>query len=415
MEPEHPPVAHFSALVEGGAAIAARRLHHSLLERGVRSRFLHRWHDSPGPSYGRFEPWKNGPKPLGRALSRVERSVTGRLSSRTAFTLGRTPRRTPWVDRRPGEIVHLHWIAHLLDFPSFFRDLHQETPLVWTLHDMNPFTGGCHYSLGCEAFRSGCAHCPVLDHGRRFELAARNARLKRRHLEGRNLHVVADSRWIETCARESFVLGGARSIRTIHYGLDTDLFRPRDRTRAREKLGVPSDATVVAFGAHSVDERRKGMPELLKALAGLRRSRDVKLLTYGSTADTARDLPFEIISMGFISAEDRLALCYSAADLFVIPSLEEAFGQTALEAISCGIPVVAFDTGGIPDTVIDGETGLLVPVGSVSGLTAAIQRLLGDPGLRAELGERGRAHAVENFGLDRQVEAYQDLYASITD
>lgn len=414
MHPHRIQVAHFCAHVQGGAAIAARRLHHSLLERGASSRYLHRWHDPVDASYQRFAPWSDAEGTIGRAISRVELAVVGRISSTTPFTLARAPRRTPWRDRRPSEIAHLHWISHLLDLPSFLADLPREAPLVWTVHDMNPFTGGCHYSLGCDRYRSGCAPCPVLARGRRIHLAARNAGLKRRLLRGRNLHVVADSRWIEACARDSEVLGEARTLRTIHYGLDTDTFAPSDAARARAALGLPADGPVVAFGAHSVAEPRKGMPQLLRALARLASSSPVTLLSYGTGAPDLSSLEYPSVDMGFVAQESRLALCYAAADVFVVPSLEEAFGQTALEATACGTPVVAFDTGGLPDTVVHDETGRLVPVGSVEGLTDAIQWMLDHPRQREAMGQRGRERALERFGLDRQAEAYLDLYDEIT-
>lgn len=412
-------VVHLNSYLGGGAATAARRLHDSLITEGVDSTFCYA--SGPAPAAG-YAPCFRGPAglvrqawELGRRAVRIKPYLWGRardydVFSDSAWLLPLFARQLPGTP----DIVHLHWTADLLNYGSFFSSLDAATPLVWTLHDMHPFTGGCHYSFGCDKFTAACGECMQLNGLRSArDPSWRNLQIKRRALDGRELHVVADSHWLEGEARRSAVFAGARSFRTIHYGLDTEAYAPRDKAQCRRTLGIPLDAFVVCFGSASLADPRKGLRELLAALRQLGDVPRLTALMFG--AGTLRDptgLP-EVRSVGYLRSSREQAPVYSAADVFVIPSLAEAFGQTALEAMACGTPVVGFDTGGIPDMVRPHRTGLLAPVGDPAALAAAIRWMALHPAERSAMGREARAMAVCEFTLQRQASRYRELYATL--
>lgn len=419
-----------NAVLGGGAAIAARRLHRGLLAAGVDSRFWHR--DSTGaadddPTYRRIR-WPEA----GSLLRRVRAYLTGRVRHRLWkqrlrwslfgrpagfdwFTAARLGRRTVFDLAQSGsDILHLHWVTRMIDYPSFFAAIPDDFPIVWTLHDMNPLTGGCHYASGCEAFTTECQHCPQLGRRGERDLANRFFHAKLAALRGKNLHIVAVSRWLEQQARQSRLLADVRSFRTIYGGLDVQAFRPQDKTAARLRLGLPADCTVIGFGADSIENHRKGFQEILTALTLLPQSPRVVGLVFGGGQIPAgnRRLP-ELKMLGFIDDPALQASVYSAADVFVIPSREEAFGLTGLEAMACGTPVVGFNTGGIPEYVRPGETGLLAEVGDAVDLARQISRLIVDCAGRLRMGENARAMVEREFRVETQAERYIDLYRSL--
>ncbi|HEX5106436.1 MAG TPA: glycosyltransferase, partial [Pirellulaceae bacterium] len=245
------------------------------------------------------------------------------------------------------------------------------------------------------------------------DLAQRSFQIKREALAGRRLHVVAPSVWLADQARQSHLLGNAASIRVIPYGLDTVQFSPTEKALARQQLGLPQDRFVIGFGATSLTQHRKGMTPLLAALAQLERKSDIVCVAFGGGGlPWSGELP-EIHSVGFLRDPGKLALVYSAADVFALPSLEDNLPQTGLEALACGTPVVGFATGGIPDFVHPGETGLLARRGDAGDLAAQIQRLRDRADERVAMGSRGRRLVLERFSSEREASQYIALYGEL--
>jgi glycosyltransferase involved in cell wall biosynthesis len=195
----------------------------------------------------------------------------------------------------------------------------------------------------------------------------------------------------------------------IPNGVDTDVFAPRHTRLARELFGVPEDARVVLFGADVINNRRKGFHLLAQALNGL--PKDIFLLSVGQNApqiETA--LPH--LHLGHIADDRLLSLVYNAADVYVIPSLQDNQPNTVLESMACGTPVIGFDVGGIPDMVRSGKTGQLVPVGDVHALRAAIIELLQHSDTRLAMASACRRTVMEEYTRELQVSRYIDLYKS---
>jgi glycosyltransferase involved in cell wall biosynthesis len=407
--------------VRGGAARAAYRLHRGLCRQGLESLMFVAHRGSDDPSVTSYVPPMDFPSGLRRVLRRgliwrdFMRYENSRRSADVSFSDCRSEYGAALLKQLPScDLINLHWIAGFVDYRSFFARVPSHIPIVWTLHDMNPFTGGCHYDEDCGRFVECCGGCPQLGSNDLHDLSRQIWRRKRnifQQIEPDTLHIVTSSLWLTEEAKRSSLLGRF-PISAIPYGLDTDIFSPRNRAVAREAFQIPENARVVLFVAHSALDRRKGFTLLAEALAGMGGIDDLFLLSLGE-GKPALKVEIPHLHLGYIANERILSLVYSAANVFVIPSLQEAFGQTALESMACGTPVVGFDVGGIPDFVRHGKTGLLAPLRDVRELRSAIVELLQDPAKRDEMAAHCRRVAQEEYSYQVQVRRYVDLYETI--
>ncbi len=425
-------VDHFNTVLSGGAAVAARRLHHGLLQKSVQSRFWYARHKGKpiaDPTYNtiQWEPHLAGR--LGNLTDRMlsllrriplkielKKALRGRSHDFELFTSPSVATTTRLdLTTMSNDIIHLHWIAKMIDWQSFFTSIPNDFPIVWTLHDMNPFTGGCHHSDQCNLYRTGCQNCPQLAQSGPHDFSHRSFQLKQTVLHEKQLHVITPSRWLEEHVRNSFLLQDASSIQTIHNGLDLQVFRPHDQQAARGKLNLPPDQTVVGFGAASLKNRRKGFAQLLAAFSQLKNHREILGFGFGGKKLDKTNLPLpKLTTVGYQGEPDRLALAYSAMDLFVLPSWAENMPQTAIEAMACGTPVVAFDVGGISEVVQPLKTGLLAPSKNSQALAHQIQWLIDHPNTRKKMGHQSRALIEQEFDIQQQTLKHLDLYHSIT-
>ncbi|CAI4032568.1 Glycosyl transferase family 1 [Nitrospira tepida] len=403
--------------------MSAYRLHRGLLLHGHESSMFVLEKSSQDETVMRFHPSMDVTSRLRRRFRRKSIAKAWRAYAATRpsgyelFSQDRTPIGDALARQLvPCDVVHLHWVATFLDYESFFTAVPRERPVVWTLHDMNLVTGGCHYDMECGRYRSGCEACPQLGSRHSHDLSAEVWQRKRRifaEVPPSRLCVVTPSRWLTQVVKDSPIFSRFR-VETIPYGLDLDAFAPRDRLAAREVLGIPQDANVVLFVAEMIDNKRKGYTLLMDALTGcLRENRRLWLLSVGHRAPLGPG-SMQAVHMGYVNNERFLSLVYSAADIFVIPSLQDNLPNTVLEAMACGVPVVGFDVGGISDMVRECQTGCLVGVGDVVGLQRAISRLMQDQELRTVMSKACRRVALDEYGLERQAQAYSDLYRTLS-
>jgi len=403
--------------IKGGAARAAFRLHQGLRQAGL---------DSSMVVAEKYSDDEHVTVPLQDKIGYYQRRLHYRqLTSQfwryapsrpiglSPFTQPGARRNKALVNKLPAaDIVNLHWIAHFVDLPTFLAQC--RAPLVWTLHDMNAFTGGCHYALDCLRYREQCGACPQLgsdsseDYSRKIWLAKEE--MYRRVADG-TLHFVTPSRWLATEASSSSLLR-EMPISVIPYGLDTTLFRPHDKTEARTRLNIPIAKQVVLFTADSITSQRKGLNYLLSALQEMEWDSDILLVSLGA-GKIKEDISIPVKSLGHLADEKQMALAYSAADLFVIPSLQDNLPLTVLEAMACGTPVVGFDVGGIADMVRPGISGQLVPARNISLLRQAIASLLPDQPLRAAMARNCRQIALSEYGLSVQAQRTIEFYQSL--
>ncbi len=423
-------VDHFSADSTSGAAVAALRLHRSLLALGAISRY---WHapvsrkslDEPGCRLVRWTDYSAGfwEQVRARLLAsarkvRMARKkqywIKGRPEGLESFSAAEQPHPTPLPQAsRHASVVHLHSVATMIDYRSFFGSLPDRVPVVWTLYDMNPMSGGCHYVNGCEAYRTTCQHCPQLGRPSSDDLSRQTFQIKMDALRGKNIHIVAPSHGAEQVARASAVLSDVRTIQTIHHGVDVAQFVPMDKSVAKRRLGIPEDRVVVAFGAESIDKRRKGFRELMVALSRVADHGPITGLVFGNGRGSEIPPHLDLKKMGYVSDRQQQATIYSAADMFILPSLEEVFGLTALEAMACGTPVVAFRTEGISDYIRPGTTGFLAESGDCAGLAWHIVRLVENRQMRHRMGEHAREMVEREFSAELQTARYVELYGEL--
>jgi glycosyltransferase involved in cell wall biosynthesis len=285
--------------------------------------------------------------------------------------------------------------------------------LVWTLHDMASFTGGCCHDMGCGKFTKQCGSCPQLGSSDEGDLT-RDVWLRKREyyasLNPAKFHIVTPSYWLRgELERSSLLAPFQHSV--IPYGLDLEVFQPRDRTLSRDLLGVPRQAKVIAFVSNGL-VHLKGFHVLVDALAGIENSAELFFLSLGLGTPAALDR-FAHTHIPGITQDGLVSLIYSAADIFVLPSLADNLPNTMLESIACGTPVVAFATGGVPEAVRPGITGLLAKKGDVAELRSAILTLLGDDEKRAEMAIACRKIALAEYSLEIQAKRYMTLYESM--
>ena len=386
----------------GGAARTAWTIHTGLRRLGHGSRML-----VGRPLSGDEDVRSIKRNDLWRAADRAAGEVLDRLSLQYAFypsSFGVV--RDPWF--RAADVVQLYNLHGSYFSFTALPLLARRRPTFWILQDQWAMTGHVAYSHDCERWRIGCGECPYLHEypSLRRDTTATLWRLKRRVYERSRLELVVPSRWLERLTRESPLLARF-PVHRIPHGVDTELFRPGPREEARARLGLPPNGRVVFFSAWDLEERRKGLHLLLRALERLDPRPFLLLAGDGSPAAVS-----ESRSLGRISDDRVLADAYRAADVYAVPTLADVLTKTAPEAIASGVPCVAFDRGGVTDVVRHMETGYQARFGDVDDLARGLDLLLRDDDLRARLGRQGREFAEREFSSRVQVDRYVDLYRS---
>ena len=407
--------------IEGGAARAAYRLHTALRQIGVDSHMLVQAKASRDASVSAAYRKQS----LGAIGARL-RPGADHLPLAPYRNSGTAHFSTQWipegiahqVHRRAPGVVHLHWVCdgyvQIESMPRLGR------PTVWTLHDMWAFTGGCHYSEGCERYRAACGRCPQLPSERAHDVSRWVWWRKAKAWRQWPLTVVSPSHWLAERARHSSLFG-AVPIRVIPHGLDLTLFRPVERNLARELLRIPQDGRrLVLFGALSAArDPRKGFDLLQRALGRLNGSEwkdRLRLATFGADpSEIDGELGLPCTHFGVLRDDLSLVLAYSAADAMVVPSREEAFGQTAAEALACGAPVVCFDSSGLREVVDHRVNGYRAECYDVDDLARGITWVLERDTRERVLSEQAREKAQAVFSVEAEARAHERLYREMLD
>jgi glycosyltransferase involved in cell wall biosynthesis len=401
--------------IEGGAAMGAYGIHKALQRSGVDSLMLVQRKYSDDPSVITHG---TGPQFVMEALrDRVDR-IPLRFQRRRPdswWTVGLMSIDVSAAvhDLEP-DIVQFHWAGRGAAPIETLRRI-RYLPIVWTLRDMWPLTGGCHYSGGCQRFLSGCGRCPQLGSPRANDLSSWQWARKHRAWRNANVTFVALSRWMANYARQSPLVFN-KPVSIIPNGVDTGTFRPMDKVAARKVWGLPEDRRIVMFGAlFGTQDPRKGFSYLSDALRRLAASKaGDKLLAVIFGADSGdRDLGVEARYMGTIRERGDLAALYACADVMVVPSTEENFGKTALEAMACGVPTVAFANTGQLDIIDHQLDGYLAEDRSAEDLARGILWCL-EPGQRAAMLSRNARVKVEKcFDIGVVAQHYVTLYGRL--
>jgi glycosyltransferase involved in cell wall biosynthesis len=285
--------------------------------------------------------------------------------------------------------------------------------LVAYMHDAYWVTGRCAYPGTCTMFETGCTSaCPTpheypqLSPKRIPGAWAQRDQLFRGQ-EG--ISLVANSRWTQGIARRRF--GEAVFCDVVPLALDHHLFSPIEKATARRLLGLPQEKTLVAMGAVDLNDQRKGGPLFRGLHQTLLNRDDVGVLLFGASSHEFEGEK----CFGLIDDERLLPLLYSAADIYIGTAVEEAFGQTLLEASACGLPVVAFNVGGVSDVVVHEETGLLIDHLAVEPMLAATDHLILESAKREAIGRNGRRRVENNFTLKHQAHAWKACISGLSE
>ena len=359
--------------VRGGAAKAAHRLHGALGSVGVRSSMLVAQRFSADPDIFEYNPLAPAPAALGRIFFRIGRRLHrptlrkagAYFSPEWTLTGWRLASQLPFSD-----VVNLHWVADFVSFRTL-RRLTARLPVVWTLHDMNPFTGGCHYSGTCERYTGRCGACPQLLTSSGEDDMTRRIFERKQHIlraiDPKRLTIVCPSRWLAHESERSALFRDF-DVRFIPGAVDVDEYRPVQRVEARLRLNLPLDARIVLFVAESIADQRKGFGYLMQAVTAIRDAVPKLLLVTLGRCDASPPPDPLFRHLGSLPDSERQRAAYSAADVLAVPSLQDNCPNTVMESLACGTPVVGFATGGIAETIADGCTGLLAPTGDAAAL-----------------------------------------------
>ena len=318
------------------------------------------------------------------------------------------------------DIINLHWVCGGFIPIETIGKLKQ--PLVWTLHDMWTFTGGCHYSGECDRYQRSCGACPQLGSNRDRDLSRWIWQRKVKAWQNLNLTVITPSQWLADTAKSSSLLQNT-PIKVIGNGIDPQIYQSHPQQLARQILNLPIDKKIVLFGAlNSTVDRRKGFPLLLAALQYLQKLESpevVELVVFGGSAPLPPiDFGFKTHYVGKFNDDVSLSLLYASADVFVAPSIQDNLPNTILEAMFCGTPSAAFNIGGIPDLIEHQHNGYLARPFSSQDLAWGIHWILTDGNRHQELSRRNRNKALSQFSLERQTKKYSrvfnDLYSKLS-
>ncbi|HEY2328519.1 MAG TPA: glycosyltransferase [Verrucomicrobiae bacterium] len=405
----------------GGAARAAYRQHLALLQQGVDSRMLVRHKHSGDEAVTVFPGERSLPDRIGRTVRRkwIAHLEKKSRNHRGKMICGLTdPRadllRDSTAEMAEADVINFHKTEHFADLPALFQKIPASKPVVITLHDVSPVTGGCDYPGECRNFEKQCGACPMLDSNSTGDYSRQIFNLRQTAYAARpsgRLVFVGNSHWTGKMASQSGLTRGHR-VEVIHYGLDQNIYSPKLRHGARQALGIGLDEPVIAFAAHDLSLKHKGGHLLHEALSALPGAGPIRLLTMGAGLFKAGP-QYRHTHFGRVESDALQTLLYRAADVFIIPSLEEAFGQTALEAVACGTVVAGFSAGGIGDIVENGLNGGLVERGNTGALAQAIAELLKDGALRNHWANAAEAWVRDRFSYARNASNYVALYESL--
>ena len=319
---------------------------------------------------------------------------------------------------RDADILHLHWTnSGFLSIHDLKELLMLGKPVVWTMHDMWTFTGGCHYAGPCDHFKRQCGDCFFLRDPDRVDISHTGwLRKTGMYSENRKVHFVACSSWLAGVAKQSSLLKGY-NIRSIPNPIDTNVFSPKDKISARNKRDIGTNKKIILFGAANINDRRKGITYLVEALKLLKSNHpydtQIEMVIFGKNKHfDVSQLPFPVHELNIITSQDELAEIYCLADVFVTPSVEDNLPNTVMEALACGTPVVAFNTGGIPEMVDHLQNGYLAELGSATDLANGLYEILYAVNAD-ELAENARDKVLRDFNNKTVADQYIKLYRSL--
>jgi len=407
----------------GGAAIACRRLFYSLKKNPsiipvLIARDVNKRDDN---IISTTEGWYH--KLLNIINFAVERIyfifIASSKSVRFLFSIGNTG-----IDIsknksvKESDIIHLHWINHgFLSLKSIDKLLSLKKSVVWTLHDMWTFTGGCHYSGSCNQYINNCGICPFIKKPKQNDLSNKIWKRKKQvFLSHNNLTIVTCSQWLANCAKESSLLKNHQII-NIPNPIDTNKYLPKDKTISKDSLNLNQSKRYILFAAVNINNYLKGFNFFLESLKILkteyRITNEIEILIAGKTKPHPifNEIPFKCIFLQSIS-EDDMPNIYNASDIYVTTSIQENLPNTIMESLSCGVPVVAFNIGGIPEMIDHRKNGWLALYKSAADIAKGIYWCLFEADYN-DISGYAREKVINNYSESIVAQKYIQLYSNL--
>jgi glycosyltransferase involved in cell wall biosynthesis len=400
--------------INGGAFRATYRIHHSLLKQGINSRLWVNKKKSDdwtveGSNSKIDKVWNQ------LRLGAINYSLVKMLKTKNKIIHSPSVLPSNWVkhiNNSDADIIHLHWIQNEM---LSIKDISIiKKPIVWTLHDMWAFCGAEHYTND-DRWREGYYPNNRPNYESGFDLNRWTWNRKKKYWN-KPIQIVTPSTWLAKCVNES-VLMKNWPVSVIPYPIDTDQWAPIDKKNARKMLNLSQDVILILFGAlGGGKDPRKGYDLLLSALEYLKvdkKIKKIKLVIFGQGKPKSQpDLGFPIHYSGHLHDDLSLRALYSAADVMVVPSRQEAFGQTASEAMACGTPVVGFSSTGLIDITDHLRNGYLAQAFDTRDLANGINWVL-DKQKTKQLSINARKRAVEKFSEKKISENYLNIYEKL--
>ncbi|MDP3587813.1 MAG: glycosyltransferase family 4 protein [Sulfuricurvum sp.] len=405
--------------IEGGAARAAYRLHKSLLAQGVDSQMLVQSKSSDDYTVtaetDKFNKMLNKLRPF---LDSIPiRSYKER--TKTLFSTSWLPFSSivDKINEINPDVVHLHWICNgMMRIEDIARI---KAPIVWSLHDMWAFTGGCHYDEDCRGYEQNCGNCKVLGSDKEKDLSRKIWYRKQKTFSIiPNMTIVGLSRWLAECAKNSSLFRDTNVV-NLPNPIDTNVFKPFDKDKSRELWRLPKDKKLVLFGAMgATSDPRKGFEELSEALRKLE-DKNVEFVIFGSSEPkVSQNFGFKTHYLGSLHDDVSLVTLYSAVDVMVVPSLQENLSNAIMESLACGTPVVGFDIGGNSDMVEHQANGYLAKPFESEDLACGIEWVLNAPNYD-QLCQNAREKVLREFDsfvvAEKYIQLYQKIYSEMKD
>ncbi|HWI55214.1 MAG TPA: glycosyltransferase [Desulfobacteria bacterium] len=390
-----------------GSRFNGKFLHHELLKRGVESE-LCVW-DKNFDDDGTWQMADYTGKELTQRVCRKLEKISSIQSLLYPFSwsllLNKRFQKT--------DLVHYHLIHTGYFSIGSFPALTAAKPSVWTIHDSWAMTGHCITPYDCQKWIAGCKGCDKLDTPMPMKMdnSALMWKIKKFLFNKSDIDVIVASKYMLNMAQQSPLFSNFR-LHHIPFGLDLSRFKPVDKEKAKREMWIYPGSFVIAFRATTIDY--KGLNYIKEALHKLDVDRPVCLLTF-DTRDLLKEFrdKYQIIDLGWVEDEDLVAKAYNASDVFLMPSTGEAFGMMAIEAMSCGTPVITFEGTALPDVIFAPHGGIALPKGDTDGLKAAIEKLISEPEELKRLSENVWELVKEHYDSDKQINKMIDLYKEV--
>jgi glycosyltransferase involved in cell wall biosynthesis len=349
-----------------------------------------------------------GSRYVTRALNIIERqaSLHARLHPHSwALTMHKAV--------READLMHLHIIHDGYFSFSALPYVTGKKPTVWTWHDPWPMTGHCVYPLECRRWQVGCGSCPdlTLPFPMKTDRTAEQFSWKQRVYSKTKAEIIVASRWMLSMAERS-PLAERFNFSVIPFGLDLDVYKPKDKEAARARLGVLPGRSVILIRASATPF--KGLFEFIEALKSLSPERKMCIIVVQETGHFEQFRgQHQILEFGWTDDETLLLDMYAACDFFAMPSKAEAFGLMAIEAMACGRPVLSLEGTALPAVTFAPAAGLAVPANDVEALAYGINHLISNPDECDARGQLSRTLAQRHYDIASQAQLTAELYRRV--